>query len=365
MTAPRDLLQLDAPTALKAAWQWWVAELRDAMPNWLHRALRPSEDRHILSLDQRGALVVPGNSIESRPAAARSPARGFRGALSRLVAAGRRSARVDAVLRLDDGHLFVTSTEFPTVPEAVLAPIVRNEIDRITPFGADQVFIGQRVVGHDPLTNRSRVEVIIATRTVVRRAMELADAAGAHIVEVLGVSPDGSIIPLENIEQGSKRKSWQRFARPSARRGLLVAGLVAAVWASLIVRSYRAADALEQKADALHRQAMQVSSIETKIDAYQKQIKFLVSHRQQNPVTPVFDSLAELLPADTFLTRLAIDSNSITVEGMSGSSSELPVLLSKSPYLEQPRLVGPLTHDKQASGEHFSVTAALHPPKKP
>ena len=366
MASLGELLQADPLVLLRAGWRWWLTEMSAALPAWVIRLFRTADDRPIVWLDERGAIVLPEGYARPKVTALRrlgvfsTPP-----LVAKLLRRRRRRALTDAILRLDGRHILLATVELPAVSEQLLPLLVRNEIDRVTPFAPEQVVVGYRIVCRDRLTNRVEAELVIAKKAAVDPLVKQAERVGLRITEVTGVASDNLVVPMvaPGQEQMPAWRGWLR--RPPTRRAIIVAALVLLVWIGYVFRMYRTADALEAEAAALRGQATLVSAMQSRIDTYEKQVAFLVRHRQQTAMTPVLDSLSELLPTDTYLTHLSVDSNTVMLEGMSGSSSEIPVALSKSPYLDQPRLVGPLIRERAAPGERFGVSAALRMPSKP
>jgi general secretion pathway protein L len=131
-----------------AFWRWWVGELSQMMPERISSGSRVP----LLALEGGDIVLVEPRSAagpEARVAAATLEATAARTALRQMLErAG--ETRMRARLRLPREAALVRRVTMPAATEENLPQVVAFEMDRLTPFRAEDVYFDQRVVSRDP-----------------------------------------------------------------------------------------------------------------------------------------------------------------------------------------------------------------------
>ena len=162
--------------------RWWMGELAACVP--------PRIKQRLAHKPQTIVLPYGSELSDLEPALRRKAARG----------------KIGVTVRLPVHAALTTQISLPSAAAANLAEVVRFELDRRTPFAADDVRFTHRIVGR----NQENIEVAltVAHKGVVDEAVAKAAELGVrvHAVDVEGAP--GNLLPL---------------AEPPRHRGRMVA----------------------------------------------------------------------------------------------------------------------------------------------
>src|SRR5688500_3048862 len=192
---------------LSSFWRWWGAELRPLVA----ARLSPGVSRVPLVALEGGDLVL----VDARAAA---PSRlamdtldpaAQRMALRQLLqTAGENRGRVR--LRLARDEALVRRVWLPAATEENLAQVIGFEMDRFTPFRAEDVYFDHRIVARDAASAQVQVEIAVARREAVDAKVERLRGWGAS-VQGVNVADDSSAtaMPLDLLphEQRGQREA--------------------------------------------------------------------------------------------------------------------------------------------------------------
>ena len=170
-----------AKTPLPRFFSWWGAELLACLPLRWRRffsgnsealVLEPTGDT-ILVLRERERTVSEFGRI-SASATAEEQAAEFRAIRARIENPGLRT-----ILCVPESRALTRSLTLPAAAEDNLRQVLTFEMDRQTPFKADQVYFDSRIVARDPVTRSLRVELTVMPRSVLDP--QLASVAGGAV----------------------------------------------------------------------------------------------------------------------------------------------------------------------------------------
>lgn len=250
-----------------------------------------------------------------------------------------------------------------SLPEAArhqLDALLVHEIDRQTPFSADQVLAAHRVLGPAVIAGQIEVELCVLPKTVLDAALA---ALGPLAERLAGVDFSATATGSRNLLPASRR------VRPERRDlhlglGLLAIGLLSlgiAGMVSLEQRQQALAD-LEAARELAFDQAREARALRQRIDTASAAIRFLEErHAAQPTVLEVLDDLTRRLPDDVHLQQLSIEQGRITLIGVAGSAGTLIATLQGSPFLRGPALAGIVQQDARSGRDSFTVVAELVP----
>src|SRR5690606_31054401 len=224
-----------------------------------------------------------------------------------------------------------------------LRDVVGFEIDRQTPFAADEVAFDARVLGRREGDGQIDAELVAVPRSALRTAEAgLGNLSGQLAgIDVLGA--DGAPLGINLLDPAQRR----RQADPMRRWNLVLAAvalLAAAAMLWQVLHNRRAAaDAFEQVAAERARAARGVAlQRQQVVDTVEGQA-FLDRSRAGRPTAvEVLDELTRRLPDNTYLEKLAIEGDRITLIGRSSEAAALPGRLEGAKLWRAPALAGAL-----------------------
>ncbi len=352
----------------RAAFQWWVDELRAMIPERVTRGLARSADRLVL-LDEGDALelrlergrsaerlaVLAGGEDEAKR---RVPAILRRSGLDRAVRAG----AIEVTMRLPAARGTRTIIDLPLIAESNLREVVSFELDRHTPFNPSQAYYAHRILARDPTAKRLSVELTVVPRRVV------ADAAAA--AAALGLDLDRVELAADS-ESGLSSGNLLPATAPAPRRAItrLNYALAAAAAVLAMVAIYLPISDAESRAAvlardfaALKQSAERAAALRKEIDGERKAARFVIDRKRANPsVSDLLAEITRILPDDTFLSEWQLRGSELELTGITASSSELVALLEQSRRFRGTNFRSAVTPDKQTGRERFHIAVQVVP----
>jgi general secretion pathway protein L len=349
---------------------WWRRELSALLPaplaQWWRGADRsvlvtlgtdgPSFDRLVGA--ERQAIALPAAS------AAPTPNPGLGAQLARAV-----GGRFRQLLCLQDDQVLVRRIELPLAVEENLTQTLRFELDRYTPFKADQVYFNHRVVSRDSARQKLVVDLVLAARPVV-------DDQVARC-RTYGLAIDGVVPAATVLRDGG---GWLDLL-PSSARGsgqpvlglawrILLGGLSLLLLAAVVVvpiwqKRQAAIDLMAPLATA-KQEALEADQLRERLVKLTTDYNFLPAKKwEAHSTVRLLDDLSHRLPDDTFVIQLDFDGKTVQVQGESGSASTLVELLEASPLMRDVVFKAQLTKLMGSGSDRFHVAATLEHAQAP
>ena len=339
---------------------WWLSELKEMMPDRLVRLLSPAVDELVLepvqsrlavSRRERGAVrelgVIDVDPLDLEPA---------RAALGPLLA-GIDFRKTRVALRLPADRALRKLINLPAAAEENLREVLSFDMDRLTPFTADQVYYDARLLERDPETRRIKAEITVLPRTQVDPMVEMLRRLGLEPEAVaLPRGTDSNRLPwrVPLVTNGTGQKKVIRRL-PAALLALAVLFLIAAIVVSL-ERDRRRLDALDVDVAAARKEADEGRRLEEEIARLESRGDFIVDRkRARPPVVEILSELTRTLPDDTWLYRLRLTDQELQTFGYSPNASALISLIESSGLFSNAQFRAPLTRDQRIDAEQFHI----------
>jgi len=341
------------PAHLRAGWQ----ALLSLLPaSWRDRI--EGDERHLGLLPGRDELV--------------------------LVAAGRRGDTVLGSLPLDDALLLADvharlernhtprwlllpealvlrrRLSLPVAAEARLRDVLAFELDRQTPFSAEQVSYEGRVLSRDPAGQLVNVELLVLPRARLEAALSPLGPLGTGLAGVDVVEADGRRLGVNLLPEAHR----ETRVDPVRRLNLILAGVAAVCLAGTLLltlhnRGERLAE-LRRDVAAANDQARQARLLRNQLQVSAQAANFLATSRANRPtMLELLDDLTRRIPDDTSLDKLTVNENRLVMVGQSRAAPALVGLLQASPLLAEPALAGAVQADPRSGRDRFTLTANI------
>jgi len=249
--------------------------------------------------------------------------------------------------------------QLPAAAADRLRDVLSFEIDRQTPFAAADVVHDARITGRRGDGQLDVDLVVVPTsRMQVQR-----DAIGQVAGTLAGIDlagSDGAPLGVNLLPPVQRRQVADPW-----RYGNLALALVALV--SLVLALWQVLDNRRDAADAFERdlapraaQAREVAAQRQQLVAIVAGQAFLDRTRAERPTTvEILDELSRLVPDGTWLEKLAIRDDQLTLIGQSNEASSLVRTLEASRLWQAPALTGPLQADPRTGRDRFTLVARL------
>lgn len=246
----------------------------------------------------------------------------------------------------------------PAAAGARLRDVLAFEIERQTPFAAGEVLHDGRVLQMLD-DGRLLAELVVLPRrhyqALLARLGGMAALAGVDMLDAAGAPLGVNLLPP--AERLAQRNPWRMWNLALATVALCALGFGLAQ----LLDNRRAAAAelqaamagREAQARAVARQRQQV------LDAIEGGAWLRAQRNGRPPAVEVMDALARRLPEGTYLEKLAIDGNQLTLIGLSNQAAALVGKLEGAPQWNAPALSGALQQDPLTRMDRFTLVAQL------
>ena len=351
-----------ARTPLPRFFAWWGRELVSLLPaRW--RALLAERSDALLSGVIGRELVLWRNSgehsIELGRVSLDEPAEGQQTALSDLF-----GQLDDADLRrfycIDNRRTLRRSLTLPAAAEDNLRQVLAFEMDRQTPFKADQVYFDYLVAARSAAERNLQVELTVVPRAQLdaELAVLAASATALDGVDSWRDVPGGARAGLNllPVERRAKRKNLG-LRLNLALAGAAIVLLITVMLLSLANRESALA-AMQADVQKAGNEAKQVSQLRKTLQDTLDGANFLTRKKRETPLmVDLLKDLTTRLPDDTYLERINVDEkNKIEMQGLSDDASKLIGLLQKSEVLVNPGVQGTIQPDPRTKKDRFNIT---------
>jgi general secretion pathway protein L len=352
-------------TSLRGLLAWWG----HALAAWL-----PARMRRVLGFDRGRLLLLPEPSGDVDLRLHREGAVAPLGRLP-VVPADAAAAASDPLagvlapaaldlprwLLLPAGSGLVRRMALPAAAADRLRDVVRFEIDRQTPFTADAVMFDARLLGRR-VDGQLDVELVVAPRERVEAQLAALGALGTRLAGIDVAAADGAprgVNLLDPASRGRRQDRWGLWNRVLA--AVAVLAVAATLWTVLDNRR-DAADALDaavrDRAAPAREAAAQRQAL---VDLLEGQA-FLDRLRRERPASvAVMDELTRRLPDGTYLEKLAIEQDKLTLVGLSKQAPMLVTQLQGSDLWHAPALAGAVQPDPATNLDRFTLVAEVGP----
>ena len=366
-TLDRQLARLRmrlAKTPLPRFFSWWGGQLLACLPERWRNLL--SERSESLLLDLRDDRIIvwreKGDSVTEYGTIARSRPGDEQAAEFRRLRGGIDDTMVRTVFVIPSERVLTRTLTLPAAAEENLRQVLGFEMDRQTPFKADQVYFDSRVLGYDASGRNAHVELVLIPRGQLDEELATLPAGTADI--------DG--VDTWNGAPGAGRRQTnllppERRARRRSLRVPVVIGLAALAVILLVVNmdqslANRAAavELMRGEVEKSAAEAKQVAALKKTLVDSIAGANFLTERKRSSALmVALMSDLTERIPTDTYLERLQIENKQVQLQGQAAEASKLIALLGASPCLGNPGFQGQVQPDARTGKDRFQINADL------
>ncbi len=334
---------------------WWRGELLRQLPERWRLFVDPPQPR--LSLFQVDDALVLHRILGSQVTE-----------LARASTADERSAlwaRANAedlplCHVLPAQQALVRELSLPAAVESTLPQVLAFEMDRQTPFRADQVFFDWQVLGTESGGRQIRVRLALSPRERIEALLEQVRGQQGALAAIDVARPEGGSHGL-NLLPAARRLSPPAAPRQAAwALAALALVLLFAVMNQSLDNKRTAIVALEERIESLRADARESARLAQEIEGARQASTFLSRKRYERPtLLELVNELTELLPDDIWIERMLIMQDEIQLSGRAPDSSRLIAMLSAAELLSNPQMRGAVQPDPNTGKESFNIAATI------
>lgn len=351
-----------AQTPLPQFWRWWSGELLSFLPPRWREALAVEDACLLLtaagdccdvSLERGGTRSLLVSLSAEQPEQWASE-------LHSVLDENLRA--LPRVLGLPAASLLRRTLSLPVAALETLDAVLGFELDRQTPFKAEQVYFASRVLKHDAGAKQVQVELLVVPRPVLEQSVAALGAlseglAGVDVLDPRGRRLGVNLLPVE-------RRARQPRTQPLIQAGLLLASIVLVFFGmgQIVDNRLAAVESMQEQVQAQRERAREVSALRAQLEDSAAAANFLAVQKQtQASMLLLLDEVSRRLPDDTFLTRLSVSGNQVSLSGYSGQALKLVAELQASELLKDAALNGGVQSEPRVSRDLFNINASYGP----
>lgn len=344
--------------------RWWLGELKELMPDAWQQKLQHAMRRVTVELvnDQILIGLDENRNLRSLGVYALHEDADFQRQQVFELLEESESLQVSRVLLLEAQDVLRKEVRMPLAAESNLRQVLSFEMDRQTPFRAEDVYFDWLVTGHDKEAGQVRVNLVVVPRSIVDHQCQILAARGLAVSAADARLPDGTLAGV-NVLPPELRT---RVVNPRVRFNQILAAAAVALLAfvmmlSLSLRSHQVQE-LEEAIDEVRGEALSVQRIRDQINDTSESAGFLAERRKASPVAvDVLADVTRTLPDDTYLDRLVVGQSTVQMQGKSRNAQQLIELVNQSPLMEAAAFRGSTRLDQRTGLEIFEINANVEP----
>ena len=340
---------------LPAFLDWWLGELRGLLPARWQAYLRVQQTQLLLSRTPSGLALgaAEGGRLESLGVLDQDAPFSELCLTERV---GAEAARTPRIYLLPAEVVLVRRLSFPAAASGNIRTLVGFEIDRQTPFRADQVEFDIRVLPGEKNARQVAVELAVVSRERLE-------------AELNGLGELASRLDAVDVQRGNGRGGFNLLPtarrRPHDHRPLLInLGLVMFSIALLLLAMGQLVDnrreavaQIEAEVEARRVEARRTAQLRKTLEEAANAANFLSEHKARRTTTiSLLRDLTDILPDDTFLERLTINGVELSLTVQSASAAKLIELFQGSPRFTEPTLLGAVQPDSRTGKDRATLT---------
>lgn len=271
-----------------------------------------------------------------------------------------RGGRVDFLLKSD--HVLFRSVDFPRRAVDFLDGMIRAQIDRLTPWAANDAVFGWSPPS-DIANERIQLTLAATSKNKVQPLVQLTTNLGATSMAAFAEPPPGEGAPakFKLYETSLQSADGRTVDVPRLLRiTLLSAGLAAA--ASLAFAAYAASTLDVEQQQLSRRIAERRASLRLGQTGGGSAQSLLAKRKQTTPSSVmVLEAISRVLPDGTYVTELRIEGDKVQVVGISQDAPSLIRLMEQSPQFSRATFFAPTTRAQNDPGERFHIELHVTP----
>jgi general secretion pathway protein L len=339
--------------------RWWGDELRGVMPARLRERLQYARRRLLMTVSD-GEIVFSienADAIQLLDSLSTDQDVQLQQQRSRELLLQHELTEVSRDLVLSEESVLNTQVVMPLAAEANLRQALAYEMDRHTPFEAEEVYYSWRILSRDREAGQLHFELYVTPRESVDNHLEL--------LKRLGLAPTGVDVVVDDRPLGINllpEALCFHIVNQQDRVNWIVGAvtvflLVFVMTQSLWLREHQV-ETIGEAIDNVRAEAMAVQQIRKQIDDASEAAGFLQSRKIENGYKiEVLAELTRILPEDTYLDRLSMHAGNIQMQGKSSNAQSLIEIINDSPYFENASFRGPTRLDTRSRKEIFDLSA--------
>jgi len=340
---------------IRQFWSWWTGELISMLPKPWRAAIFPRNQCARIEVEQSDLVINSGepDAVKELGRVCKDPADS---SVLKLPV-----GITEIVLILPPDKVLVKRITLPLAAEENLHEVLSFEMDRQTPFSADQVYYDSMILTRDAGSQTLSVDLVLSPRNTVDELLtRLTDAGLSPDVVSISKPNSAATLPVNLLPVDSQKIKSNATRQLNIFLTVVMLLLLTAAINVPILQKQQLIRELEPQVEQALAAAKKSSEIRQQVQQLVDASIHLERKKRTEPlVVRVFDEITRVLPDHTWINRLDISAREIQLQGQSSSSAALIPLLEKSPLLQEVQFRSPVMRTPTTGEERFHLSAEL------
>lgn len=258
-------------------------------------------------------------------------------------------------LRIPAAAVLTRGVSLPAQVQSNLPQVMRHELDRLSPFQADDVMFDYVLLPTSaPQPARITLELALCRRDRVTDWLTRLNSAGAPVdrIDWAGAWANANLLLPELRPRRRSRPFGFTQSLLMAALLLAVATLLTPIW-----QKTRHAEALDAELRRVRAQAVTVDEVRQELERARASSLAVLRQQQEQPsLLALLLELTERLPDDTWIQTFEYDHGRVDLRGESAQATALIARLEQAPGIAEVAFKSPVTQIARTGKERFNLS---------
>ncbi len=354
-----NMLSLDKEIDVAQFFKWWGQELRSFLPQKIQDTFK-AQGLLIVLIEQNKVFVSYSQEGITQNLAELEFNALAKEDIKHIIASYKEAT---VVLRLPKKQVVSQDVFLPVATEANLAQVMAYELDRYTPFTAEEVYFSFIKLGYTENKTSLHLRLVLTKKETLEKSYEqmlslglkpaIADADISLIIQDHEtVAGSYNLLP-EHLRLATNRKPLYTLAGSL----LLMLSLLVVLLVLPLQMGAAGIDKLKHHARQSEAIAFTIEDSKKSLDYLYRATQQLVNDKNETPaMVDVINALSKVLPDDTWVSYLRYNNKNLQLTGQSANASSLIALLEKLSYFQNVKFVSTVTKDRRTGLERFQIS---------
>ena len=266
---------------------------------------------------------------------------------------------LERIYLVPEDDVLKKTLRLPAATEGNLDQALRFEMDRHTPFRAEDVYADYVVVDRHNANNEIEVELVLIPRDELQHQHEQMQALGL-LVHRASIGPVEQPLDINLLpQQWQAEKHNERAQFNWALAGALVAVLVACMVGSIWLHDQRL-DRLEERQQVVRQEAQAVAGLKRALEDRVESAQFLTQKRLTTPaLIETLKEITRVLPDDTYLQSLQLENSRLLLYGYTDRAERLLELVNSADGISEASFARATQADARTGKDQFTLAAQV------